>query len=75
MQQIRSEYQRMQSYYNALSEAYHAETHDMFVEPTVTVVNGVGKMRQCHVERPTSPRLKLSIERELNRVSAWLKSQ
>ncbi|HMA79023.1 MAG TPA: hypothetical protein VKP88_07925 [Candidatus Paceibacterota bacterium] len=65
----------MQSYYNALSEAYHCDTHDMFVEPTVTVVDGPYMVAHgCHVERPTSPRLKLSIERELNRVSAWLKS-
>lgn len=71
MQEIRSKYDRMRQYYDALSEAVKAEEHDYFVEPTATVCVGI-RFIELRVPRPSSPRLKIALERELQQVSTWL---
>jgi hypothetical protein len=65
----RSEVERVRQYYQALTEIIHADYHDYFVEP-----NGIAcvNMRQQRVPRPSTPRLKVALERELQLVSAWL---
>lgn len=63
----------MQAYYNALSELRDANSHDYFVEPFASNTVGV-RLRELRLNRPATPRLNVAIERELNQVAAWLKT-
>ena len=70
MKMPRSEVERVRQYYHALTEIIHADQHDYFVKP-----NGIAcvKIREQRVPRPSTPRLKVALERELQLVSAWLR--
>ena len=71
MRETRTKYDRMRSYYDSLIVTSQQDEHDMFIESFATVA---WKAKDNKLKRPATPRLNIALEQEINRVSAWLKS-